>query len=196
MAVRASTTSGPLLYWRIMTVLTETYGHFTSATLVALVGDRHRKGIERYCAFLLEERVLTAEASRYGAAITHRYAIARPGDAPPLRMNGDLGGQQQALWRCIRRLPTFTSHELAVSASTDDRTVPTHTASAYLGALLKAGYVIREPFGRGPRHAPVYRLLPARNTGPRAPMVVRPASVFDLNLMRRVSAADKIGRAA
>jgi hypothetical protein len=181
----------PRLYWRIMQALDASYGWFDSKTITAVVGNRHRKGIERYLAFLADERVLDCRVFERGARVSHRYGVQRKGEAPPLRRAADatLGRRQQALWTTMRILRSFTAQDLAISASVDTLIVPRGTAASYISDLAAAGYVVQAGGGKTVP-APVYRLLPGCNTGPRAPVVLRGRGLFDLNLMREITPSD------
>lgn len=180
--------AGRLAYWRIMTGLQAHYGEFTSRIVVDIAGVGHRKTIENYLAFLLAEKVVRVLGSdQRGATATHRYCIINPGEAPPMR-RGDsgLGQCQQALWMAMRSLGQFRASELAEAASTDTLVVARVTSSGYIADLLRAGYLAI--IGNAPerKQTLVYRLV--RNTGPRAPIVMRAEKAcFDLNVMRVVN---------
>lgn len=182
--------SGPLLYWRIMRALNAAYGHFHSRTVVDIVGDRHRKGIERYLTFLLAERVvrIRPDSRETGA---RAYELLRDGEAPPeRRTTGGLGTRQQLLWTAMRTLKQFSAAELAVAASTDDIVIPRETAASYISDLVKAGYLATIGPATQKPTVPFYRLLASHNSGPRAPIVLRgEAAAYDLNIMSRVSGA-------
>ena len=174
---------GPPLYWRLMSVLDRHFGSFTSAALTDLAGTGHRHTVEAYLAFLRSEGIVSIVSSnRNGACVEHHYTLARKGEAPPLRRSAgaDMGLRQQALWTAMRSLPTFSPAELAMAASTEALTIPADTARSYVFDLKHAG-LLHE---LAPR---TYRLLPARNSGPRAPIVLREQkAVFDVNTMRTV----------
>lgn len=186
--------TGPRLMWRLMRGLQRHYGYFTSPALLDLAGQGHRKTAENYLAFLKAEGVIeTVNASqRLGEA--HRYRILRDGDAPPARRadGSMMGERQQALWTAIRALRAFTPSELAMAATTERLPIGSDTARSYVRDLRIAGFLASV--------APsTYRLLPARNSGPRAPIVMRTeGAAFDLNLMRvvNVNASQMSGRAA
>lgn len=194
-----NTETGRLAYWRIMTGLQAHYGEFTSRIVVDLAGVGHRKTIENYLAFLLAEKVVRLVGSdQRGGTTTNRYAIVNPGDAPPMR-RGDsaMGQRQQALWMAMRSLTQFRASVLAEAASTDTMIVARETASGYIADLLRAGYLAIA--GSAPERSQtlIYRLV--RNSGPRAPIVMRAEKAcFDLNLMRVVNlnASQTSGRAA
>lgn len=191
--------AGRLAYWRIMTGLQTHYGEFTSRAVVDIAGVGHRKTIENYLAFLLAEKVVrVAGSEQRGATTTHRYRILNQGDAPPMRRgDSSLGQRQQALWTAMRSLSQFRASVLAEAASTDTCVIARETASGYVADLLRAGYLAIAGSAPERKQTPIYRLV--RNSGPRAPIVMRPErACFDLNLMRVVNLNTRqtIGRAA
>lgn len=191
--------NGRMAYWRIMTGLQTHYGDFSSRIVVDLAGVGHRKTIENYLAFLLAEKVVRVVSTEMrGGIATHRYKIMNIGEAPPMRRgDSSLGQRQQALWTAIRSLGQFRASELAGAASTDTMVIARETASGYVADLLRAGYLKIAGHAPERRQTPIYRLV--RNTGPRAPIVMRPErACFDLNLMRTVNlnGPEAVGRAA
>ena len=91
------------------------------------------------------------------------------------------------MWRTLRLIAGDTNaRELAAHAATAAAPVALSAAEHYLGALHAAGYLIRTQAGRGlgkpGKGLPArYRLNPARNTGPRPPMICRTKVVYDPN---------------
>ncbi len=183
--------SGPPLYWRLMRACCRHFGFFTSAAIRDMVGNRDRHTIQFYIDFLRGEGIVRIVGEeRQGAMIVHRYALTRDGEAPPARRaaGSGMGTRQQALWIAMRSLGAFSPAELALVASTEQQRILPDTARPFIFDLKAAGYVA--PVGEGK-----YRLLPARNTGPRAPIVLRGRGVFDLNLMRIVNVNEPSGLA-
>jgi len=91
------------------------------------------------------------------------------------------------MWRCMKMIKVFTSKDLAIAASTDEKTVSHGYAKNYIRALTRAGYlkIINKP-NAAKGVSPIYRLLPQKNTGPNAPVLKRDQSVFDPNLKKLV----------
>jgi hypothetical protein len=200
MAPTPNAEHGRLAYWRIMTGLQTHYGEFTSRVVVDLAGVGHRKTIENYLAFLVAEKVVRiVDSHSAGAKVTNVYRIVNLGEAPPMRRgDSSLGQRQQAMWTAIRSLGTFRVPELAEAAATDE-VIPRETAAGYVADLLRAGYLSVAGHAPESRRFTLYRLLPARNTGPRAPIVMRSErACFDLNIMRLVNLnqPEAAGRAA
>lgn len=109
-------------------------------------------------------------------------------DAPRLRRDGSrvtMGLSQEQMWRTLRLLTTDTNAiELAAHASTPAVPVDRVAANDYLQTLNTAGYLICTKEGKGRGNGGTlarYRIKPARNTGPRPPMVCRTRVVYDPN---------------
>lgn len=116
-------------------------------------------------------------------------------EAPRLRRNGERvtqGLAQEQMWRTLRLLQADTNaRELAAHASTEAVPVAELSARDYLLALAGAGYLLCTREGKGLGRGGVqarYRLKPARNTGPRPPMICRTKVVYDPNENRVVHA--------
>jgi hypothetical protein len=108
-------------------------------------------------------------------------------EAPRLRDDGTpvtQGLAQEQMWRTLKMLGgEHTAKQLAASASTPEVEVTEAAAVDYLAWLAKAGYLVRT--GTGKRTAK-YRLIPAKYSGPRPPMIQRVKQVYDPNLDRVV----------
>lgn len=111
-------------------------------------------------------------------------------EAPRLKRDGSRvtqGLAQEQMWRTLRILPgDLNARELAAHASTEAAPVTLAAAEHYLTGLHAAGYLLRAAAGKGLGKpgkglAARYRLHPARNTGPRPPMVCRTRAVYDPN---------------
>lgn len=111
-------------------------------------------------------------------------------EAPRLKRDGSRvtqGLAQEQMWRTLRLLGgDLNARELAAHASTAAVPVTLSAAEHYLTWLMAAGYLLRTAAGKGlgkpGRGIPArYRLKPARNTGPRPPMVCRAKVVYDPN---------------
>lgn len=92
----------------------------------------------------------------------------------------------EQMWRTLRLLTSgdTNARELAAHASTPAVPVPEATARDYLHRLNVAGYLVRTREGGGTGAGGVqsrFRLNPARNTGPRPPMVCQAKVVYDPN---------------
>lgn len=111
-------------------------------------------------------------------------------EAPRLKRDGSRvtqGLAQEQMWRTLRVIGSdLNARELAAHASTAAVPVTVSAAEHYLTWLLAAGYLLRTAAGKGlgrpGKGTPArYRLKPARNTGPRPPMICRAKVVYDPN---------------
>lgn len=183
--------------WQTMRTLSAHYGWFSTCAVLDILGHRDRRTVEAYLIFLKREYVIErADGDRANPRAAIRYRIVRDGEAPPLPLGGkaQLDERRQAIWTAMRSLRQFSPAELALAASTE--TIAAGGAvKPYLTLLADAGYVDR-------LDQTTYRLRRARDTGPRAPIVMQAdGTLFDLNLMRAVNvtaqpAVNHTGRAA
>lgn len=128
-----------------------------------------------------------------GDVQTYRLARDNGVEAPRLTARGkpvQQGRKTEALWRAMRVLSQkgdFCPRDLLAVASTAAEPISFETAKSYVLHLVRAGYLrVTQParrvgIGQG-RLSARYRLLPARNTGPRPPMIQRTKAIFDPNL--------------
>lgn len=127
-------------------------------------------------------------SSYIGCKATYALAIDEGIEAPRVRRDGTRvtqGLAQEQMWRTLRMMAGDTNYrELVAHASTPETPVAPATAADYLIVLHQAGYLIRTQEGRGTGRGGIparYRLKPARNTGPRPPMICRTKVVYDPN---------------
>ncbi|SIP95304.1 hypothetical protein [Bosea sp. TND4EK4] len=170
--------------WRLMGILESHFGEFGERALADILGQDVGRLVRGYLGFLTSEKVI----ARTGDGLAARYRIMSSGDAPPHRRGHVSGGERQhAIWNSIRSLRTFSIAELAVTSATDEVPVSQDGALDYVSGLVRAGYVRASGTVHRSR-VRLYSLIPARNTGPRAPILARGSSIsFDLNLMRSVN---------
>lgn len=129
-----------------------------------------------------------------GHPVKHYTLINDAGaEAPRLRRDGTpvtQGLAQEQMWRTLRMAKSDTNaRELAAHASTPTVPVAEVAAKSYLKMLDAGGYLQTTRVGHGTGNGGVqarYKLLPARNTGPRPPMVCRAKVVYDPNENRVV----------
>lgn len=98
-------------------------------------------------------------------------------NAPDVRETGSLRGN---LWSTLRRLRTCTPSDLAAHATTTAHPADIEDAQAFLGSLLRAGYLRCDRTARPGIREAVYRLI--RNTGPLVPVLRRTTIMVDPNL--------------
>jgi len=179
--------SSRAIAWKAMRTLSGEYGYFSVSTIAALTPAAYRP-VAEWIVWLHREHVLEiAGAGSYGPT----YAVQVHGEAPPpSRMtNGRCAQQQRQMWAAMRKMRSWSPAELADAASTEECQVTPRAVRTYCRSLVKATLV--EDRGGA------WRLRPAADTGPRAP-VVSSFAVFDLNIGRsvNVTAPETVGRAA
>lgn len=165
---------------------------FTARALV-FGTDIHPRTITAYLAGL--EAAAYLERITGGSIGTATYRLIRDTGIEAPRVTGDgrpviQGAARAAMWRSMKMLRgEFTAPDLAVAASTEETPVAETDARDYCKHLAAAGYlqVMRKGLpgakkGQGNR----YRFVPARDTGPKAPMVQRVKTVWDPNERRIV----------
>lgn len=177
-------------YWDVIRAFPGTftvrdlYGQSSGPTLESVRVAVHRLARMGYLA-LVGEVAIPRTAFR-----AKLYRCARPDAKAPVQRDpgqtGIHGRRQRHLWTAMRTLPQWTAAELALAASTDDVEVTATCAAGYVWRLAKAGIVQvlrprRSGRGGGGTNPALYRLRPARNTGPRPPEVHRGRGVFDPN---------------
>lgn len=142
---------------------------------------------------IAEERV-----GKLGKRKTYRLVRDNGVEAPRVKPDGSPAVQgvgNQAMWGTMHRLferNDFSCAELASFASTGSVVVAESSATKYVKALFEAGYLDRtqdaNSGGRNRNNARQarYRLKPAKYSGPRAPIIQRPQTVYDPNQGRIV----------
>lgn len=121
---------------------------------------------------------------------TYLYILERDVgiDAPRLRRDGSVVTQGLAraqIWRCMQILRDFSAAEIQLSATTPKAPVNVVEVKRYISHLHRAGYLTCIRPSR-PGVLSRYRLIRARNTGPRPPMVQSSGNIYDPNLNRVV----------
>lgn len=130
---------------------------------------------------------VVAEATATSQGV-YRLAIDEGLEAPRVRRDGSRvtqGLAQEQMWRTLRMMSGDTNaRELTAHATTAAVPISEVAARDYLRALFNAGYLACTKEGHGSGRGGVqarYRLLVARNTGPRPPMICRAKVVYDPN---------------
>lgn len=120
----------------------------------------------------------------------NRYRLARDMgvNAPRVRKDGVMlpPSGRNRMWRAMRILKTFTPRELAQAASLEDASVAVGEAESYCAWLGRGGYLR----GDGKR----WTFIPGRNTGPKAPQILRVRQLYDPNLDKVVYRCRAEGR--
>lgn len=121
-----------------------------------------------------------------GAARQRLYRLVRDTgiETPRLTRDGQpvtQGQGQESLWQTLRILGECNAQELAQTANNARVAVSLADARHYIKHLHACGYLVMTSRNNGPHSMARYRLLPSRNTGPKAPQVQRIKVVFDSN---------------
>lgn len=158
---------------------------FSQADLFSASNDQDNtirdfiRRMEKAGVIELIERAETARESRFRPTVIQSRA-------PRARRDGSIIESQpgtRCMWNLMRG-PTarsgFTYHDLISWGATDETKISVATAKAYITMLSKAGYLIKLDAGK-PGTAATWRLNPAMNTGPHAPMILRTKLVYDPN---------------
>lgn len=105
-------------------------------------------------------------------------------DAPQVYRDGKpitRGIGHERMWNAMRKQRCdFTWREIALQASTEDRSIAMHVVKDYLKLVGRAGY-LRTVAPAHSTRAARYVFIQARNTGPRPPLVLTDKSVQDGN---------------
>ena len=121
-----------------------------------------------------------------GAARQRLYRLIRDTgiETPRLTRDGQpvtQGAGQEAMWQTLRILGECNCRELAQTANSHRVTVSVEEARHYMKHLHACGYLVMTQPNNGVHSHARYRLIPSRNTGPKAPQVRRIKAVFDAN---------------
>lgn len=201
-APTAALPRGPLHYWKEMVAMSRR-GGFTITDVHKASNGRSRQTIKDYVLFCAEQGhvALVGDQPTIKNRRANVYKVCDPRAPAPIQRRADFaddrGRRAQQLWTAIRALRQFTVRELAVAASTDAVTVTVKRAREYVGTLAGAGYLAEVGHRAHPGLIARWRLLPAKNTGPKAPATLAGGTVlYDRNLEQTVNLNDLAGRAA
>lgn len=185
------------LIWEAIRARTEDWTRYQ----IARAADVEDNTLNTYMQALLKagivEKASETRISNVATEATYRLVRDEGLEAPRLRRDGSRvtqGLAQEQMWRTLRLLQCDTNaRELAAHAASSEVPVTESAAEHYLAALHTAGYLACTREGKGLGRAgrgqqARYRLLPARNTGPRPPMVCKLHVVYDANEDRVVHA--------
>ena len=123
-----------------------------------------------------------------------RYRVAKPqAETPRVRKDGSIiesAGAAQCMWNAMRTAfrTGFNALDLVSFASTDEVDVTLPVAQTYIKKLNAAGYLL--VIKRRSAAYTVWRLDPAMNTGPKAPMILKTQLVYDPNKGDIIGAAE------
>ena len=110
-------------------------------------------------------------------------------NAPRVRKDGSFVPEsgRNRMWRAMSILGRFTVSELAAAASLENSVIEYDEAKYYCSWLCRGGYL---------QHVATasYRFIPARNTGPKAPQILRVKQLYDPNTDTVVTTGERSGR--
>lgn len=151
--------------------------------------DRRTGKARDYLVGLLRAGILEEISHVPGGQCTYRLVKDCGVNAPRVRKNGVLlpDSGRTRMWRAMPILGMFTVRELVNAASLEDATIAYGEAQAYCQWLARGGYLHRTG-------TDTYRFIAARNTGPKAPQILRVKQLYDPNVDKIVTALPPEGR--
>ena len=151
--------------------------------------DRRTGKARDYLVGLLRAGILEEISHVPGGQCTYRLVKDCGVNAPRVRKIGVLlpDSGRTRMWRAMPILGMFTVRELVNAASLEDATIAYGEAQAYCQWLARGGYLHRTG-------TDTYRFIPARNTGPKAPQILRVKHLYDPNVYKIVTALPPEGR--
>lgn len=178
--------TGPQHYWAEMIALSG--AGFTIGDIYGRTNGVTYDVVKKYVLFCAAGGAIMRLGSRDGVAgrSVAIYGVADLRAAAPIMRRKDFaddrGRRAQQLWTAMRGLRSFTCPELAVAASTDDLAISAGRARKYVKELARHGYVAEIGTRARIGQTAQWRLLPGRNTGPRAPAITARGELIDRNL--------------
>jgi len=176
--------------WRLIRRL----GRFTRPQLLGGLVRTGRDTVRSYVDRLEAAGIVRrAGIDRQGGRETVVYELVPemdPGEETPrVRPDGSIvlqGEGRAAMWRTMKILKEFTAADLVTLGSTEEVPLGDQDARTYCKMLKAAGYLVEAQPGTPQGGRAVYRLVPSRVTGPKAPQIQRTKHVFDPNLRKVV----------
>lgn len=203
-APTAALPRGPLHYWKEMVAMSRR-GGFTITDVHKASNGRSRQTVKDYVLFCVEHGhiVLVGDQPTIKNRVANIYKVRDLRAPAPTQRRPDFaddrGRRAQQLWTAIRALRHFTIRELAVAASTEAVSITQRRAREYVATLASAGYVAEVGHRAHPGLIARWRLMPAKNTGPKAPATLAGGTIlYDRNLDQAVNlnGVETTGRAA
>jgi hypothetical protein len=177
-------------YWSVVKDLGKNGRLFTFHEVALRSNDRDDHAVADFikrlhAAGYLERVEQRTVANPEGGTARHNVycLVKRQAVTPIINRDGSLGTQglaQLQIWNAMRALPSFSSIDLAVTATTPDVGVLKATANRYARHLQDAGYLQILRLG-GAKVQRIWRLKPSMNTGPNPPKILRTKAVYDTN---------------
>lgn len=149
--------------------------------------DSHAYNIMDYLQALWRAGILGKERVPHART---RYNLLRDMgvDAPRVRRDGSPTPESSLsrMWRAMKILNVFSVRDLMVHAALPAAPIAQNTASDYCQWLTRGGYLVKLPCAPGD----VIRWRFIRDTGPKAPQVLRVRQLFDANTGEIVAGQD------
>ena len=179
-------------YWSLMVEKSRDGNSFTVRDIFEQ-SNAHMDTIKEFTKRLVKGGFLEKAGTLPNRAEAYRV-IKVQSVTPRVRRDGTViegVSATQGMWNAIRNTfrTGFTVGDLVRWASTDETKITVRFAKAYVNQLVKAGYLIRLVTD-GKAEDLMWRLDPAKNTGPLTPMILRAKIVFDQNRNEVVNAAE------
>lgn len=163
--------------WSSVRELGQNGESFTSADIARKTGLDRRKGkIGEYLTSLERGGFIRAVSERrIGTFLRYTLANDVGVEAPRVNSKGDLlpPSGRNRMWKTMRILGTFTARELAHAASVPGAPIAVGDAEYFCSWLCRGGY-LRGSIKR-------WAFVPAMNTGPKAPQILRVKKLYDPN---------------
>ncbi|MDR1397207.1 MAG: hypothetical protein LBJ14_05695 [Desulfarculales bacterium] len=155
---------------------------FTSADVQDLCGIRLGSVHEYIQAFARAGYI--ARHGKQNPYVIYRLLKDAGVESPKVKKDGSISTQGQGrevMWRTMRIMHDFSVLDLLAHAKAAGINVAEEEAKTYCSLLTQARYL--QSYDKPTRR---YRLIPARYTGPKPPMIQRIKQIYDPNLNKIV----------
>lgn len=151
--------------------------------------DRRKYNVSDYLRGLVKAGILAVDAPASPGKYANYTLVRDMGvDAPRVRRDGSAVPEpaQQAMWRGMKILREFAAPDLVAHAEMAGITIKPSTAQTYCQWLARGGYLT--PLRTRPGESTRYRFV--RDTGPKAPQILRVKTLYDANIGKVVTEQD------
>lgn len=150
---------------------------FTQAKIASLAGCGKSK-VQDYLRGLCRAGFVRnlGEAGKYFTISEYELVRDTGVDAPRVRKDGAMlpASGRTRMWNAMRVLGVFSVDELVNAAGLPEAPVAFNEAQTYCAWLARGGYLAGD--------GAVWRFIPAKFTGAKAPQILRVKALFDPNL--------------
>lgn len=149
--------------------------------------DRHKYQLGDYLKGLVRAKILAQDKAGTFAAATYTLLRDLGVEAPRVRRDGSLlpDTAQERMWRAMKVLRTFSVQDLVVHAALPGAPIAPGAARSYCQWLARGKYLV--PLST-PGDVQRYRFL--RDTGAKAPKILRIKQLYDCNLGKVMAGDD------